>query len=181
MLLNISPDHLERHRTFKKYLNAKLKLIFNQKKGDFAFLNKKNLLIRKELKNKKIKCKIINVNDNLEYNNKRLLKNDYLNNKNNWQNLSFIFSVCEKLKIKKKNVIKIINKFKGLKFRQQIIYNSKKLSIVNDSKSTSFSSSKNLINSLSNIFWILGGLPKKGDKLKLTKNKCLFHSKHLKT
>ena len=44
------------------------------------------------------------------------------------------------------------------------------MSIINDSKSTSFSSSKNLINSLSNVFWILGGLPKKGDKIKLTRN-----------
>ena len=52
ILINISPDHLERHKTFKKYLNTKLKLIYNQKKGDFAFFNKKNILIKKELKNK---------------------------------------------------------------------------------------------------------------------------------
>ena len=39
--------------------------------------------------------------------------------------------------------------------------------IINDSKSTSFSSSINLLNNIDSIFWILGGLPKKGDKLKL--------------
>ena len=169
----ISPDHLERHKTFKKYLNAKLKLIYSQRKGDFAFFNKKNSLIKKELKNKNIKSKIINVDDKLNLNYKKLVKNKYFNNKNNQQNLSYVFTICKKLKIDKKNIIKIINNFKGLKFRQQIIYDSKKLTIINDSKSTSFSSSINLISSMNNIFWILGGLPKKGDKFKLNKNKNL--------
>ena len=173
LLLNISPDHLERHKTFKKYLNAKLKLIYSQRKGDFAFFNKKNSLIKKELKNKNIKSKIINVDDKLNLNYKKLVKNEYFNNKNNQQNLSYVFTICKKLKIDKKNIIKIINNFKGLKFRQQIIYDSKKLTIINDSKSTSFSSSINLISSMNNIFWILGGLPKKGDKFKLNKNKNL--------
>ena len=173
LLLNINPDHLERHKTFKKYLNAKFKLFYNQKKGDFAFFNKKSFLIKKELKNKNIKSKIINVEDKLNSSYRKLIKNEYFNNKNNQQNLSYIFAICKKLKIDKKNIIKITNSFKGLKFRQQIIYNSKKLTIINDSKATSFSSSVNLINSLNNIFWILGGLPKKGDRFKLIKNKKL--------
>ena len=54
-------------------------------------------------------------------------------------------------------------------YRQQIIYKSKKLLIVNDSKSTSFSSTSPLLESYKNIYWILGGLAKKGDKLKLKK------------
>ena len=173
LLLNINPDHLERHKTFKKYLNAKFKLFYNQKKGDFAFFNKKSFLIKKELKNKNIKSKIINVEDKLNSSYRKLIKNEYFNNKNNQQNLSYIFAICKKLKIDKKNIIKITNSFKGLKFRQQIIYNSKKLTIINDSKATSFSSSINLINSLNNIFWILGGLPKKGDKFTLIKKKNL--------
>ncbi len=185
MLINISPDHLERHKTFKKYLNAKLKLIYNQEKGDFDFFNKKNILIKKELKNKKIKSKVISVNDNLNLNYHKLIKNEYFNNKNNHQNLSYIFAICKKLKINKKNILKIINNFHGLKFRQQIVYNSKKLTIINDSKSTSFSSTTNLISSLNNVFWILGGLPKKGDKFKFNKNKNLnlkafIYGKHKK-
>ena len=46
------------------------------------------------------------------------------------------------------------------------------LRIINDSKSTSFSSSINLLKNFNRIFWILGGLPKKGDKFKFqNKNK----------
>ncbi len=41
--------------------------------------------------------------------------------------------------------------------------------IINDSKSTSFSSTKPLLESFENIYWILGGLAKKGDNLKLNK------------
>ena len=174
LLLNISPDHLERHKNFKKYLNAKLKLFYNQDKEDFAFFNKKNFFIKNELKSKSIKSKIISVEDKLNSNCKKLIKNEYFNNKNNEQNLSFIFAICKKLKINKKNILKIINNFDGLKYRQEIIYKSKKLTIINDSKSTSFSSTVNLINSLNNIFWILGGLPKKGDKFKIINNKKLI-------
>ena len=32
LILNISPDHLERHKTIKKYVSAKFKLIKNQSK-----------------------------------------------------------------------------------------------------------------------------------------------------
>ena len=38
-ILNISPDHLERHITLKKYIKAKFKLIKNQTKNDIAILN----------------------------------------------------------------------------------------------------------------------------------------------
>ena len=46
-ILNIFPDHLERHGTFTKYINAKIKLIINQKKNNFFFLKKNDLKILK--------------------------------------------------------------------------------------------------------------------------------------
>ena len=45
----------------------------------------------------------------------------------------------------------------------------KYLTIINDSKSTSFSSSVGLLKSNPNIYWLLGGIYKKGDKLDLSK------------
>ena len=41
--------------------------------------------------------------------------------------------------------------------------------IINDSKSTSLSSTVPLLESFKNIYWIIGGLAKKGDKLNLHK------------
>ena len=41
--------------------------------------------------------------------------------------------------------------------------------VINDSKSTSFSSSIGILKVNNNIHWLLGGIPKKGDKLNLSK------------
>ena len=41
LILNIAPDHLERHKTFQNYVNAKLKLIKKQKKKSIALIEKK--------------------------------------------------------------------------------------------------------------------------------------------
>jgi UDP-N-acetylmuramoylalanine--D-glutamate ligase len=59
-----------------------------------------------------------------------------------------------------------------LKYRQQIIFDNKNLTIINDSKSTSLASSENMLKNYNDIYWILGGIPKKGDKFKLSKKKC---------
>jgi len=39
VVLNITPDHLDRHRTFEAYTDAKARIFENQKAGDFAVLN----------------------------------------------------------------------------------------------------------------------------------------------
>ena len=65
-----------------------------------------------------------------------------------------------------------MDKFNGLKYRQQIIFKSKYLTIINDSKATSFSSSASIIKSMSNVHWIVGGLAKRGDRLLLMKKDC---------
>ncbi len=38
-ILNITPDHLDRHRTFQNYLDAKARMFENQQASDFAVLN----------------------------------------------------------------------------------------------------------------------------------------------
>ncbi len=38
-ILNITPDHLDRHRDFQAYVNAKARIFENQKQTDFAILN----------------------------------------------------------------------------------------------------------------------------------------------
>jgi UDP-N-acetylmuramoylalanine--D-glutamate ligase len=39
VILNITPDHLDRHRTFQTYLDAKARVFENQRADDFAILN----------------------------------------------------------------------------------------------------------------------------------------------
>ena len=98
-----------------------------------------------------------------------MIINEYFKSIPNFKNLSFIFAISKNLKLSLKKIINVANKFKQLDFRQQIIYRSKKLVIINDSKSTSLSSTLPLLESFRNIYWILGGIAKKGDVLKLKK------------
>ena len=39
VILNITPDHLDRHKTFANYINAKARIFENQRPDDFAVLN----------------------------------------------------------------------------------------------------------------------------------------------
>jgi len=169
MILNISPDHLDRHKTISGYINAKFKLIKGQSKDDLAILNYGNFYIKRYLKLKKFLAKIIKISKKTNINAISRIKNQYFLTEGNKENLKFVLEVANILKLKKNILFRTLEKFKGLNFRQQIIYNSNRLTIINDSKATSFSSSVSLLSSLSNVYWIVGGLAKKGDKLLLNK------------
>jgi UDP-N-acetylmuramoylalanine--D-glutamate ligase len=39
VILNVTPDHLDRHRTFEAYVDAKARILENQQSADFAVLN----------------------------------------------------------------------------------------------------------------------------------------------
>ena len=162
-ILNVKPDHLERHKSIQKYAHAKFKLILNQNKNSYAFIDN-NKFLNKELKKYKVNSKIIKINYKNTINQ---ISNNYFDNINNLENLSFILSFSKIYKLNKLKLFKTVNKFQGLKFRQQLIYKNKFMTIINDSKSTSFSSSINLLKSYKNIYWIVGGLAKKGDKFEL--------------
>ena len=172
VILNISPDHLERHKTLKSYIRAKFKLIKNQTKKDYAIINTSNVYIKKQAITQKFLPKIIKVNKLIKPIILKKINNPYFMTDGNKENLSFILEIIKILKIKKERVFKILNKFNGLKYRQQIIFKSKNLTIINDSKATSFSSSTSILKSISNVYWIVGGLAKKGDKFLLPRNKC---------
>ena len=166
-ILNIAPDHIERHKTLGRYIKAKFKLLKNQSKNSLSFIKKNDPLIKKELKGKKFNCKIIKVNTHKVNEIIHKLNNEYFATEANKENLSFVLSILEKFKLKKSLLIKTIKNFKGLKYRQQIIYKKSFMTIVNDSKSTSFSSSVGILKSNTNIYWLLGGIYKKGDKFDL--------------
>ena len=169
LILNLAPDHLERHGNFKNYIKSKFKLIQNQSINNYAFIENKNNLLNNLIKKKKIKPIICRVNYEKYQKYYKLITNHYFKNKSNIKNLSFIFALSNNLKLSFNKIIKVANNFKGLDFRQQIIYQSNKLTVINDSKSTSFSATQPLLDSFENIYWILGGLAKKGDQLKLKK------------
>ena len=161
VILNITPDHIERHKSLRNYVDAKFKLLKSQTTGSFAYVKKNDALITKKLKKNKYSSKISRVetsNLNKKFNK---ITNKYFISNGNKENLSFIFKIASKLKLNNKKLIKTINKFKGLDYRQQIIFDKKNLTIINDSKSTSFASSENILKNLNDAYWILGEFQKK--------------------
>ena len=168
-ILNLSPDHLDRHRNINEYAKAKLKLIYNQENKKESYIEKNNKIINKNISINKIKSKINKLNYNKYEFFKKKIKNIYLLDKNNLNNIHFIYSICKKFKLSDNQIFNSLNKFKGLKYRKEIIYNKRNLIIINDSKSTSFSSTIGLLSSYKNIYWIVGGMSKKGDTFRLNK------------
>jgi len=172
VILNISADHIERHKNLTNYVDAKFKLLDSQTSKSFAYLKKNDELINKKIRKSKFKSKIYKV-DTLNIKQiSNQLNNKYFISDGNKENLSFVLKIASKLKLNNIKLFKTLNNFKGLKYRQQIIFDSKNLTIINDSKSTSFASSENILKNFNDIYWILGGIPKKGDKFKLSKKEC---------
>ena len=168
-ILNLNVDHLDRHGSFQKYAEAKIKLICQQKKYKISLIEKNSSIINHHISKKNIKSKIIKIDyDKFDFF-KKNLKNQYLLDKNNLKNIHFVYKISTIFKISNDKIFKSLNSFRGLKFRNQIIYNKNNFRIINDSKSTSFSSTINLLSSYKNIYWIVGGVFKKGDKFELKK------------
>ena len=172
VILNIAPDHIERHKNLKNYITAKFKLLVSQPNNATAFVNKNDSLITKKIDNNNLNQKIIKIDSKKSNKIYNQIKNKYFLSSGNKENLSFVLKILKIFKLNNKILLKTLNKFKGLKYRQQIIFKNKNLTIINDSKSTSFASSENLLKNLNYVYWILGGIPKKSDQFKLSKKHC---------
>ena len=164
-ILNITNDHLDWHGSSKNYVNSKFKIFSNQIKKDTAFIDDIKFLKKYKKAKYRAKLKFIKA---AKYNKiKKFIKNNYLNLEVNQQNMSFVQAISKMLKISDKSLIKSLRSFKGLPHRHEIIYKKNNKTFINDSKATSFEASKFALKGNKNIFWILGGLPKKGDKFYL--------------
>ena len=162
-ILNLSQDHLDWHGSKKKYLKSKFKIFNNQTKKDMAFLN--NLSLKKLYKKnnflgklKYIKNNSIKISDS---------QNPYLQLEANKNNVQFAYFISKIFNVNKKAFLKSLKSFKGLAHRHEIFLKFDNYTFINDSKATSFESTKYALRSNDNILWITGGLPKKNDKINI--------------
>jgi len=173
-ILNITPDHLERHKTMKNYIKIKSKIFLAQSNSDYSYINlndKYSRTIRRKFRNKKFKSKLILINKSLPNFLMKKITNKYFKSKGNIQNLYFAYKIAKNLKINDSIIIKAINKFRGLPHRQEIILSNKNFLCINDSKATSFDASLQSLLNYNKIYWIVGGLPKYKDHFDLDKVK----------
>ncbi len=167
-LLNITNDHIDWHGSKRNYVNSKFKIFKLQNKNQYGFLNK---ALQNNFKKRNFRNKLIIPKIQYYKKIKPKIKNSYLRSNINDENMSNVLAFSNLLKIKVKSFINAVNTFKGLNHRYEIFLKRKNFIYINDSKATSFQSTKAALSSAKNILWILGGLPKKNDKIILKRLK----------
>ena len=78
--------------------------------------------------------------------------------------MSFVLKLSHTLKINNESFFKSLSSFAGLPHRHEVFFKRKNCTFINDSKATSFQATKSALENNKNIYWIMGGLPKKKDK-----------------
>ncbi|MDG2187385.1 MAG: UDP-N-acetylmuramoyl-L-alanine--D-glutamate ligase [Hyphomicrobiales bacterium] len=185
ILLNISPDHLDRHGSFKNYINIKFDLFSGQGKDDYAIFGLDGGVISETIGLKEIQAKTIFIDnpsckDSLKENEnydgektiyfeknkekyKYLLEYEgFLNNTTNIENIAAAVACMEALDFRYQNYVSYFKTFKNLKHRAEHVLTYNKIDFINDSKATNAFASRLAIQSYKNIFWILGGIKKYG-------------------
>ena len=171
-ILNISPDHLERHKNIKNYVKVKSKIFLAQNGSDYSYINSRNKfskLIKNIFKSLKLKSKLISVNKSSCNFLLKKINNKYFESVGNIENLTFAYTIVKNFKVSDKIIIKALNEFKGLPHRQEVIFSNKKLLCINDSKATSFDACLQSLLNYNKIYWIVGGVPKYKDNFYLKK------------
>ena len=180
-LLNITNDHLDWHGSMKNYTKSKFKIFNLQKKNQFAIINNK---LKRNFKKNFFLSKLIVPNVKSYKKIKHKIKNIYLTSSLNDENMNYVYVFSKLLKINDKTFTNAMKSFVGLPHRCEFFLKKKNIVFINDSKATSFEATKLALKSRKNIYWILGGLPKKNDKiiLKEIKNnivKCYLIGKNI--
>lgn len=182
VLLNITPDHLERHGGMEGYIAAK-KLIYRNMTSDDTLVisvdDAPSMMIYEGLKNiGKVNlipisiCKVLSdgvyVKDGILYEKSQAIFDlkglSRLKGQHNWQNIAATYGALRSIGLKPDVIVKGVESFPGLAHRQQEVARFKNVTFINDSKATNAeATSKALVcfNDAS-LYCLLGGRPKEG-------------------
>lgn len=178
VLLNVTPDHLDRHGTFDNYVAAKTRLFDMQDSGAAAVIvvdDATGQELAAKLDSRAVKVSTreelpvgVYVVDGLlidavEGDAKPVghLSAAYaLHGEHNWQNAAAAYAVGRKLGFKSEEIFEALLSFKGLEHRQEIVGSFEGVLYVNDSKATNSDATCRALASFENIHWIAGGRAK---------------------
>lgn len=173
IITNIYNTHLEYHKSYIKYLKAKLGFLKNLSQNNYIIYNHDDLLLERIVnvyECKKIKVSM-NKNDDLYFDNKYIyykykkilnIKKIKLIGKHYIYDVMYCLAVILNLN-KNFKFKKEIYKFHGVEYRMNLVYNNK-IKIYNDSKSTNFKALSAAISSFNgNIDLICGGMNRVDD------------------
>jgi len=180
IILNITPDHLDRYQGFEDYLSAKKRIFLNQKPGDYAVFpadmpytkslmegaNCSHILFgTKPGKKRDIFYKDSSIWSNLNGREEKILDEGILKLKgpHNRENIMAALAVALILGEDIEEIKEVLKNFSGLEHRLEIVSRIEGVTFVNDSKSTNVDSLIKAIQSFPNVILIAGGRDKGAD------------------
>ncbi|MFH1782695.1 MAG: UDP-N-acetylmuramoyl-L-alanine--D-glutamate ligase [Candidatus Omnitrophota bacterium] len=153
-ILNISTNHLDRHKDMDEYISLKMKIFSNQRDGDILFLNSKDRIL-KDIREKVSGPKVEFFNDHLDFRNKLSIDNE---------DFQAAMSIASYEGVNEEDMLAVIKEFNGIEHRLEKVRVVDGVQFINDSKATTISSVEWALKSLEGkIVLILGGRYKGGD------------------
>ena len=156
VILNITPDHLDRHGGWDGYVRAKQAILDTATSDDLLILGPGDVLDRLSAE-KHESYKIIRLDESspAEY-----LDNPALQGQHNQQNSSAARVICRQFGLTDDVIDKAMKSFAGLPHRLQPAGQFGQIRFINDSKATNGEAAAKALASFSKIHWCAGGLAK---------------------
>ena len=183
VLLNITPDHLDRYdHDLEKYVSSKFRITRNLEEKDLFIYNADDPVIRERLKKTSIPAKkatftlepdreqtafIDREKMYIQYNNNTTTMSIHdlaLKGKHNAYNSMAASIAARALDIRKEVIRKSLTNFKGVEHRLEHVLKIHGIQFINDSKATNVNSTWYALESMpDNLIWIAGGMDKGND------------------
>lgn len=180
VLLNITPDHLDRYDyKFENYIRSKFRIAENQTKDDYFIYDADDPVIVKHLEDHPIQSTLLpfslkkqmeqgacieNKNIKITINNSQIImptSNVTLEGQHNLKNAMAASTVAHLLKIRKQTIRESLENFHGVEHRLEQVLKINKVQYINDSKATNVNATYYALESMdAPTVWIVGGVDK---------------------
>lgn len=154
VILNITPDHLKRHKTMKKYIEEKSKIFRNQDDKNYLVYNGNDFIVKKIAKESRC-C-------NVPFKYSKKIEKKYtkikIPGKHNIENALAAYHAAKICKVKEKYIMNTINNFRGVEHRIEKVSVVNGITYINDSKATNPDSTVVALKAMQKkVMLILGG------------------------
>jgi UDP-N-acetylmuramoylalanine--D-glutamate ligase len=180
ILLNLTPDHLDRHGTMQHYAEIKERLVAGSGTAVVGVDDSYCSLIADRIERAGVSVRRISkrspVADGIWADGMRLIEVQSgssvefvnldgiqtLKGAHNAQNAAAAVAACLAVGVSADEIREGLRSFPGLKHRMQPVGQRRQVVFVNDSKATNAEAAAPALSSYERIYWIAGGLPKEG-------------------
>jgi len=176
VLMNLSPDHIDRHGSMENYAAVKEKIFAGQGKGDIAVVSvdddwcrtiaeklpverRRQISVEQQLVDDVSALDGI-LQDGAVQIDLRAMR--ALKGKHNWQNACAAYCVGVALGLKAEQIERAMHSFGGLVHRMEEVGRIGDVAFINDSKATNADAAGRALATFDVIYWIAGGRSKQG-------------------